>query len=140
MSSSDIPHGEGFWAGVLCGSRGICDESAQPTTAGDVGWRIGIIAGVVRDMASGGPPEFEPRIPGNPFRGPNAPEQAFKHLEKYSGLDPKVASNRLHKLKDAGGLGPADDVIIGRTGDVYNPITGERLGSLTDKSLGGFKR
>ena len=34
-------------------------------------------------------------------------------------------------------LSPADDdVIIGHTGDVYNAHTGERLGSLTDSSLG----
>jgi hypothetical protein len=77
------------------------------------------------------------RIPGNPFTGANAPEKAFAHLQKYSGLDPNVASARLHRLKQSGGLGGADDVTIGRTGDVYNARTGEHLGTLTDKSLGG---
>jgi hypothetical protein len=33
-----------------------------------------------------------------------------------------------------------DNVVIGKTGDIYNAQTGERLGSLTDKSLGGTKR
>jgi len=75
-------------------------------------------------------------IPGRPFRGENAPEQAYEHLEEYHGLDPKVASNRLHILKQHGGLGAADDVIIGRTGDVYNAKTGENLGNLTDPTLG----
>ncbi len=75
-------------------------------------------------------------IPGKPFRGPDAAKHAFGHLEKHSGLDPKVASNRLHKLKEGGGLGAADDVVIGKTGDVYNASTGERLGTLTDKALG----
>ncbi len=75
-------------------------------------------------------------IPGNPFTGPNAPQQAYKHLQKYHGVDPTVASNRLHKIKQQAGLGAADDVAIGRTGDVYNAATGERLGSLTDKTLG----
>jgi hypothetical protein len=77
------------------------------------------------------------RIPGNPFRGANAPQRAFDHLEKYSGLDPNVASARLHRLKRAGNLGGDDDVVIGRTGDVYNALTGEHLGTLTDTSLGG---
>jgi phosphopentomutase len=77
------------------------------------------------------------RIPGNPFTGINAPSKAYDHLQKHSGLDPNVASARLHRLKQAGGMGGADDVAIGRTGDVYNARTGEHLGSLTDKSLGG---
>lgn len=34
------------------------------------------------------------------------------------------------------GLGAADDVAIGRTGDVYNVANGERIGSLTDVTLG----
>jgi hypothetical protein len=72
-------------------------------------------------------------IPGDPFRGPNAPQDAFKHLEKYSGLDPNVVSKRLHNLKEIGELGPADDLVIGRTGDVYNAATGEHLGRLTDR-------
>lgn len=78
--------------------------------------------------------------PGRPFRGPNAPQEAFDHLRKYPGVNPEVASNRLHRLKEPGGLGPADNVAIRRTGDVYNAQTGERMGSLTDKSLSGRKR
>ena len=80
-------------------------------------------------------------IPGRKnFDGETGPAEAFAHLKKYHSIDPRVASNRLHKLKTAGGLGAADNVVIGRTGDVYNPINGERLGSLTDKTLGGGKR
>ncbi|WP_029215371.1 RHS repeat-associated core domain-containing protein [Kallotenue papyrolyticum] len=75
-------------------------------------------------------------IPGRPFRGRNAPEQAYGHLEKYHGVDRKTARNRLHKLKEQAGLAPDDDVVIGRTGDVYDERTGERIGSLTDPSLG----
>jgi hypothetical protein len=80
------------------------------------------------------------RIPGRPFTGRNAPEQAYRHLERFHKVDPNVASNRLHVLKRQGGLGASDDVAIGRTGDVYNARTGERLGSLTDPNLGGNKR
>jgi hypothetical protein len=74
-------------------------------------------------------------IPGRPFIGVNAPKLAFDHLWKYHGVDPVTASNRLHKPYALGGLGPADDVAIGRTGDVYNAKTGQWLGTLTDKSL-----
>jgi hypothetical protein len=72
-------------------------------------------------------------IPGHPFRGANAAQDAFKHLEQFHGISPTVASERLHNIKAAYGLGAADNVVIGRTGDVYNSQTGERLGSLTDK-------
>jgi hypothetical protein len=41
------------------------------------------------------------------------------------------AHERLEKIKKAGSLGAADDVVIGRTGDVYDPRTGEWLGTLT---------
>lgn len=77
-----------------------------------------------------------PPVPGKPWSGPNAPYRAYHHLKDYHGLDPHVAKNRLHKLKDAGGLAPNDDVVIGKTGDVYDARTGEHLGSLTDRSLG----
>jgi hypothetical protein len=74
-------------------------------------------------------------IPGRPFRGKDAPAKAVKHLQTHHGVSPADAGHRLHRLKEQGGLGPADDVTIGRTGDVYNAVTGERLGTLTDKSL-----
>ncbi|MGH8991090.1 MAG: hypothetical protein ACRDZ7_06130, partial [Acidimicrobiia bacterium] len=81
--------------------------------------------------------DFAPEaIPGRPFTGRNAPQKAFDHLGEHHGLDPRVASNRLHVLKQQGGLGAADDVVIGKTGDVYNAQTGERLGTLTDPNLG----
>jgi Family of unknown function (DUF6188) len=75
-------------------------------------------------------------IPGFPFRGPNAPERAYENLAKHHGVDRGVASDRLHKIKEAGGLGATDDVVIGRTRDVYDARTEEWLGRLTDKSLG----
>jgi hypothetical protein len=53
-------------------------------------------------------------------------------LRRYDGIDPNVASNRLHKIKDESGLAANDDVLIGATGDVYDARTGTRLGSLTD--------
>ncbi len=70
-------------------------------------------------------------IPGRPYTGKDAAKEAFKHLEKYHGISPEVASERLHNIKAAAGLGAADDVAIGRTGDVYNAANGEWIGSLT---------
>ena len=55
----------------------------------------------------------------------------FKHLEKYNGIDPRLASDRLHEIKKASGRGGADNVIFDMTGNVYDPITKEWLGSLT---------
>ena len=77
-----------------------------------------------------------PSIPGNPFRGPDAPKDAFAHLKKNHGLDPAVANNRLHVIKRDAGVGAADDVVIGRTGDVYDARTGELLDTLTNPGLG----
>jgi hypothetical protein len=79
-------------------------------------------------------------VPGRPFRGKTAAEDAYKHLEEHHGIDPHTASNRLHKIKEQGGLGAADDVVIGRTGDVYDARTGEHIGSLTDSTLGPSAR
>lgn len=76
------------------------------------------------------------RIPGRPYRGPTAPQEAFQHLAEYHGMRVEVASNRLHLLKQQHGLGPADDVAIGRTGDVHDARTGQWLGTLTDRRLG----
>jgi RHS repeat-associated protein len=95
--------------------------------SGDMGRCGGIILAVVGVSS---------KIPGRPFTGKNAPTKAYRHLKKYHGVDPTAASNRLHKLKKLGGLDPADDVAIGRTGDVYNAKTGEYLGSLTSELLG----
>ena len=98
------------------------------------GLSIGMVKGCKK--IKGTVDNLETMVLGFPFKGPNAPAQAYKHLQKYHGIDPTVASNRLHKIKQKAGLGAADDVIIGKTGDIYNAKTGERLGSLTDKTLG----
>ena len=62
-------------------------------------------------------------VPGFPLRGKDAPDRAYEHLAKYHGIDATVARHRLHKLKAMAGLGPPDDVMIGRTGG-YNRKSG----------------
>lgn len=63
-------------------------------------------------------------------------EDVFKHLEEHHGIDRKLASERLHKIKQENGLGGADNVILDYTGNVYSPQTLELVGSLTE---GGAK-
>jgi hypothetical protein len=60
----------------------------------------------------------------------------FNQLKKHHGIDPKIASERLHEIKRISGRGPADNVIFDKTGNVYDPVTKEWLGSLTQ---GGAK-
>ncbi len=71
-----------------------------------------------------------------PARTTKEIEEVFNHLEKHHGVNRKLASERLHKIKQENGLGGADNVVLDYTGNVYNPKTLELLGSLTE---GGAK-
>jgi|SRR6188472_949360 hypothetical protein len=73
-----------------------------------------------------------PQIPGNPYRGADAPTRAYVHLQLFHGIERLTATQRLHRIKQRSGLGATDNVVIGRTGDVYHEMSGEHLGSLTD--------
>lgn len=55
----------------------------------------------------------------------------FQRLKRYNGIDPKTASDRLHAIKAAFGLGGADNVVFDMSGNVYDRSSGELLGSLT---------
>lgn len=63
-------------------------------------------------------------------------EQVFRHLEKYHGIDRRLASERLHDIKFKNGLPNDMDLIFDMTGNVYSPTRLELLGSLTQ---GGAK-
>lgn len=65
------------------------------------------------------------------FRTTNNVRYIFDRLQRYHGIDEITASQRLHDIKAAAGFGAADNVIFDYTGNVYNPITGELIGSLT---------
>jgi len=62
--------------------------------------------------------------------------EVVRRLEKYNDISPELASERLHAIKQAAGRGPADNVIFDLSGGVYDPVTREWLGSLTE---GGVK-
>jgi len=59
-------------------------------------------------------------------------KDAYKHLDDFHGIDSTLASERLHQIKAIEGLGPADNVLIDMTGNVYHSVTLEWLGSLTE--------
>lgn len=55
----------------------------------------------------------------------------FRRLAAYHGIQPQLASQRLHAIKRSLGLRPADNVLFDLTGNVYDPSTRQWLGSLT---------
>ena len=58
-------------------------------------------------------------------------EAMFERLESDMGIDRYTASERLHAIKAANQLGPADNVYFDMTGTVFHPDSGEALGLLT---------
>ena len=50
-------------------------------------------------------------------------------LKTYHGIDPETASARLHKIKE--GIQGNHDVTFDLTGNVYDAVSGDLLGSLT---------
>ena len=59
-------------------------------------------------------------------------QEMYRRLSKYHGIRTVVASERLHRLKERTGRGGADDLLFDLTGGVFDPITREWLGTLTD--------
>jgi RHS repeat-associated protein len=65
------------------------------------------------------------------------PDEVFRRLAEFHGIDPNTASQRLHDIKGAAGYGAADNVSFDLTGNVYGK-DGSWLGSLTQG--GGTRR
>ena len=65
------------------------------------------------------------------FDGESGIDVVFKHLERHNGVEPHVASDRLHEIKSRENLGGADNVVVDLTGNVFHPVTGEHIGMLT---------
>lgn len=76
------------------------------------------------------------RLPGQARTTYDAAE-AFRRLEKFNGISPALASERLHGIKQAAGLGGADNVIFDLSGGVYHPETLEFLGTMTEGGAAG---
>jgi hypothetical protein len=60
----------------------------------------------------------------------------YDHLAENHGISPALASERLHYIKNRLGYGAADNVLFDHTGNLYDPVTRQWLGSLTE---GGAK-
>lgn len=78
----------------------------------------------------------QPVLPSNARSTTNVSE-IFRRLERYNGIDPRLASERLHQIKAVTGRGPDDNVLFDLSGGVYDPINRTWLGSLTE---GGASR
>lgn len=74
-------------------------------------------------------------LPSNARSTTNA-QEVFRRLQKFNGISPELASDRLHAIKSAMGFGGADNVLFDLSGGVYHPTTRLFLGSLTE---GGAK-
>ena len=59
-------------------------------------------------------------------------DAAFRRVGQYQGIDRHTASERLHAIKKSEGLGGADNVVFDATGNVFYPVTGDRLGGLAE--------
>ena len=68
--------------------------------------------------------------------GKDAPREIYSRLARYHGVEEIDASYRIHQIKDAFHL-PADyDLLFGLNGDVYDGVSGEWLGTMTDTKWG----
>ena len=124
-------------AGVLA-FEGLC-----PIIGGKI-VAPGRIGAVALDGAAGDIPALPPIAGGAPMLPADAkvvtsfPEIA-RRLADNHGIDPVLASDRLHAIKQRARLGRNEDVIFDRTGGVYDAMTGELLGSLTEGGSGRRK-
>jgi hypothetical protein len=58
-------------------------------------------------------------------------ELVFERLTRFHGIERNLASDRLHQIKRLHGLGSDEEVIFDYTGNVYDQLTADHLGSLT---------
>ena len=56
-----------------------------------------------------------------------------RRLKDYHGVEPEMARVRIHAIKQAYGIPADQDLTFGLTGDVWDPVSGEYLGTLTGK-------
>ena len=69
-------------------------------------------------------------LPSN-ARSTVSEDYIFKRLEQFHGVDRVTASARLHAIKARHGRGGDDNVLFDLTGNVYDPASLRRIGSLT---------
>lgn len=80
--------------------------------------------------------EADCRNQGKIPTGSKPPRQAFRDLERDTGMPRGKLREAFHRIKKDAGLGPSDDTIIDSEGNVYNKDTGESIGNVVDESHG----
>jgi hemin uptake protein HemP len=77
------------------------------------------------------------RLPDGAQRfGPLEIDRMYAHLAKNHKISPHLARQRLHAIKSHYGYRGDDNIIFDHTGNAYDPVSLEWLGSLTE---GGAK-
>jgi hypothetical protein len=80
---------------------------------------------------------MENRLPFGAKRfGPSEIDAMYAQIEAHHGIKPELARKRLHELKDHYGHRGDENLVFDYTGNAYDPVTLEWLGSLTE---GGAK-
>jgi hypothetical protein len=64
------------------------------------------------------------------------PIPALRRIARDTGIPYGDLSDTFHDIKRGGLLGPADNTLIDRDGNVYDAETGEELGNVIDESGG----
>jgi hypothetical protein len=122
------------WEASLLVAKGLWDAVCQAAAA--TGQTITDILAALGGAVGLAGTKTPDTLPNN-ARTTTNPDEVFKHLQTECGIDPKIASERLHQIKSATGKGPADNVLFDWSGGVWDPVTRRWLGSLT---AGGAKR
>jgi RHS repeat-associated protein len=116
---------------VACGTGAACLVGAPAAVAGDLVTAHGV--GVV---AAAGASLMKSSSDGSGSSGGGRrttnEDEVFGRLEENHGIKRADASQRLHRIKKDAGRRGADNVEFDLTGNVYDPVTGEWLGSLTE--------
>jgi hypothetical protein len=78
---------------------------------------------------------IDPRqiVPGRPWPADTPIDLIARHLRDNHGVSRSQFRERLHRIKQGAQMEAADDVIFGRTGDVYDSRTDELIGNLCAK-------
>lgn len=72
-----------------------------------------------------------PKLPSNARRTADE-QEVYRRLAKFHGIDDTTARHRLHVIKKKSGRAPNDDVLFDLTGGVYDPVSLDLLGSMTE--------
>lgn len=75
------------------------------------------------------------KLPANARRTTDENE-AYRRLSRFHGISAALAKRRLHQIKRQAGRGADDEVVFDFTGNVFDPVTLELLGSVTEGGKG----